>query len=319
VKQGARIGEMVLPAAADSRPQETRARVAFVSDLHLFSSRCDYDRHAAAVRRAIETADICVWGGDLFDFCWSQVGDLQRSRDRAIEWLEQWRTEFPEKVFLYLNGNHDAQQAFQDDLKAWAASVNRDWDGHLTTGEDRLPSRLIAHPGSVHVGWDAIRLADTVLVHGDVIVGGGSAAALATYRSRWEHGPKAEHGTKGVKGELAAQESARLFAGHGPATHRRPANGKLRNGLYDAAVASRLHLAAAGVAHRRRNVCLRLLRWIRDQPGWLHQDVARVVFGHTHRRMQGVEVGGTLFFNAGAAVRHVAFDPVVFTVQHRHD
>lgn len=311
---------MIIPSAPDDSggDRSSSASVAFVSDLHLFSSRCDYDRHAAAVGRAIEGSDICVWGGDLFDFCWSQVGDLERSRRQAVEWLEHWRKRFPDKVFVYLNGNHDAQEAFQEDLRNWASRANPHAGESLVVGGDGSPDRLVARPGSVHVGWDAIRLADTVLVHGDVIVGGGSAEALATYRSRWEHGPKAEHGVKGVKGERAAQESARRFAGSGPALRREPANGKLRNGLYDAAVATRLHLAAAGVAHRRRNVCLRLLRWIRDQPGWLHQDVGRVVFGHTHRRMHGVEVGGTLFFNGGAAVRHVPFDPVVITVGQHH-
>src|SRR6056297_1750871 len=49
--------------------------IAFISDLHLLSSRHDYARHAASVRRAIESCDVCIWGGDLFDFHWSCEGD----------------------------------------------------------------------------------------------------------------------------------------------------------------------------------------------------------------------------------------------------
>lgn len=272
-----RLAELRTALASDA-DQPNRRLIAFVSDLHLFSSRCHYQRHEAAVRRCIEAADICVWGGDLFDFCWSQIGDGRQSRAAAIDWLETWRAEFPDKSFVYLTGNHDAQPTFAEALQQWAKP-------HSGAGliDDRF---LDITPGSVHVGWDAVRWGDILLVHGDVIEGGNHPASLATYRNRWSH------------------ESRKSTAPM-----------RVRNGIYDAAVAARLHLAAAGVAHRRRASCLRLLRWARNQPEWLHRDLDRIVFGHTHRRLDGVRVAGVQFFNGGAAVRHVGFSPVLLRDQ----
>lgn len=267
-------------------------QLAFISDLHLFSSRCHIERHEAAIRRAIEASDVCVWGGDLFDFCWSRLGDGNVSRTAAIEWLEAWRAEFPSKVFIYLNGNHDAQASFRQSLRDWAQPYQQDDTSptipdsrSLLQGSEQPAARvqLRLQPGAVHVDWDAIRLADLLMVHGDVIEGGGHSAGLARYRNRWAH-----------------------------ESDKSPAN--LKNGFYDAAVTARLHLAAAGVAHRRRSTCLRLLHWARQQPTWLHHDLQRVVFGHTHRCLDGVHVAGIDFYNGGAAVKHVKFEPVVLSV-----
>ncbi|KLU04944.1 hypothetical protein RISK_003212 [Rhodopirellula islandica] len=267
-------------------------QLAFISDLHLFSSRCHIERHEATIRRAIEASNVCVWGGDLFDFCWSRLGDGDVSRNAAIEWLEAWRAEFPDKVFIYLNGNHDAQASFRQSLREWALPYQQESDPPSVSDPGGLGSdsteaaarvRLRLQPGAVHVDWDAVRLADLLMVHGDVIEGGGHAAGLAHYRNRWAH-----------------------------ESDKSPAN--LKNGFYDAAVSARLHLAAAGVAHRRRSTCLRLLHWARQQPTWLHHDVQRVVFGHTHRCLRGVHVAGIDFYNGGAAVKHVKFEPVVLSV-----
>ena len=251
----------------------------FISDLHLLSSRCHYARHAEAVRRAVEEADVCVWGGDLFDFCWSCQGDGPTSRRIAIEWLQRWRDEFPEKTFVYLTGNHDAQPEFQVALSNMFGST------HIKHSPSSPPS-LAIQPSAMHVGLDAIRIGDCLMVHGDVIEAGGIASELPAYRGRWQH--------------------ERTGIAHPP---------KVRNGLYNAAVGARLHLATAGIAHRRKNVCMRLLRWIRSQPDWVGHDVRRIVFGHTHRRLSGVRIAGYEFFNTGAAVKHVPFEPVVLQIQ----
>ncbi|MCM2373027.1 metallophosphoesterase [Aporhodopirellula aestuarii] len=249
---------------------------AFISDLHLLSSRCNYSHHSGAVRNAIEAADVCVWGGDLFDFCWSCEGDGPTSRQIALDWLESWREEFPEKRFVYLTGNHDAQPEFQRILAEWARPHRPAKDTDMQDHE------LALHDGAVYVGLDAIRIGDCLMVHGDVIEGGGSIDGLGRYRSRWHH--------------------------ERTGIHQPPA---IRNHLYNAAVTARLHLATAGMAHRRKNVCMRLLHWIRCQPDWLGHGVRRIVFGHTHRRLGGVRIAGYEFYNTGAAVRHVPFEPVV--------
>ncbi|WP_236625046.1 metallophosphoesterase [Rhodopirellula sp. SWK7] len=272
---------------------------AFISDLHLLSARSNYSQHMRSVRRAVEAADVCVWGGDLFDFCWSCEGDGPTSRRIAVDWLEAWREEFPEKRFVYLTGNHDAQPRFQQSLADWAAPHQRPSAKPNLTGESSptgepglagdqstaaiTASRELAlYEGAVYVGLDAIRVGDCLMVHGDVIEGGGSHAGLGRYRSRWHH--------------------------ERTGIHEPPA---IRNHLYNAAVTARLHLATAGVAHRRKRVCMRLLHWIRSQPDWLGSGVQRIVFGHTHRRMGGFRIAGYEFYNAGAAVKHVPFEPIV--------
>lgn len=266
---------------SDSGSPDRKHTVAFISDLHLLSSRSNYAHHEAAVRRAVEAAEVCVWGGDLFDFCWSCEGDGPRSRRIAIEWLEQWRVEFPEKTFVYLTGNHDAQPEFREALAEWAGGP------HTHPLADNANRELAIRPQAVHVGLDAIRLGDCLMVHGDVIeVGGSDTDGLLRYRSRWQH------------------ERSGI--------HRPPL---IRNGLYNAAVSARLHLATAGVAHRRKSVCMRLLHWIRSQPDWVGEGVQRIVFGHTHRRLNGIRIADYEFYNTGAAVKHVPFHPVVLDVE----
>ncbi|TWT74253.1 metallophosphoesterase [Allorhodopirellula solitaria] len=250
--------------------------VAFISDLHLLSSRCSYPDHRLAIRQAIESADLCVWGGDLFDFCWSCRGDGPTSRRLAIEWLDDWKREFPEKTFVYLTGNHDAQPEFQAALADWAGNAQRAYPI-----AQKQPT-LAIEPSAVYVGLDAIRIGNCLLVHGDVIEAGGVHAGLADYRSRWQH--------------------ERTGKPQPPA---------IRNGLYNVAVNARLHLATAGVAHRRKNVCLRLLHWMHRQPDWVGEGVHRIAFGHTHRRLSGIRIAGYEFYNGGATVKHVPFAPIV--------
>ncbi|MFG0286549.1 MAG: metallophosphoesterase [Rhodopirellula sp. JB044] len=277
------LATLVRPGSGNAKRQLT---VAFVSDLHLLSSRSNYGEHHGVVRKAVEAADVCVWGGDLFDFCWSCEGDGPTSRRIAVDWLEAWREEFPEKSFVYLTGNHDAQPEFQAALAQWAAPYRsplsavaaQQYSASQPIGTHELPLQ----PGSVHVGLDALRVGNCLMVHGDVIEGGGSHAGLGRYRSRWHH------------------ERTDI--------HEPPA---IRNHLYNAAVSARLHLATAGAVHRRKRVCMRLLRWVRQQPEWLGDGIEQIVFGHTHRRLRGVRIAGYEFYNAGAAVKHVPFEPVV--------
>jgi UDP-2,3-diacylglucosamine pyrophosphatase LpxH len=48
-------------------------RLTFISDLHLFSNRCNASEHVDLMARAIDESELCVWGGDLFDFRWSRL------------------------------------------------------------------------------------------------------------------------------------------------------------------------------------------------------------------------------------------------------
>lgn len=230
-------------------------RLTFISDLHLFSNRCNASEHADLITRSIDQADLCVWGGDLFDFRWSRIRSENASVERAIEWLEDWYHRFPTKSFIYLDGNHDAHTPFRQALSSWAKQHDR-----------------------FDCGLDCVRVDDTLLLHGDVIEGKGNLDAFVDYRGRWENKPVASN---------------------------------VASSVYDVAVAARVHKAAAMAAHRRRATCIRLLRWMHQQPADSTEGIRRIVFGHTHRRIDGYRVGGVEFFNGGATIRHVPFAPVI--------
>ena len=123
---------------------------------------------------------------------------------------------------------------------------------------------------------DWIAIGDVVATHGDVIEGGGGEDGWRRYRRAWRD-------------------------------HDRP--GAWRHPIYDAAVAARLHRAAAMTYHRRGTTLRRLDRWVDTLPGG--GAIRRVVFGHTHRRLIEHRRGGRTYDNPGAAVRHVRFTPVV--------
>jgi UDP-2,3-diacylglucosamine pyrophosphatase LpxH len=227
-------------------------RLVFISDLHLQSSRSCAEQHRELIAKSISAVDMCVWGGDLFDFRWSRYGET--AIDHAIDWLETWYQQFPHVQFVFLTGNHDAHAPFAEALSAY--SMDRD---------------------RFHADLECLRVGDTLLLHGDVIEGDGSTEAFLKYRSDWEGKPVA---------------------------------GSAANRAYDIAIAARLHRAAAMAAHRKRSTSIRLLRWLSHQPEALSDGVERIVFGHTHRRIDGESVGGVTFYNGGAAIRHLPFHPV---------
>ncbi|QDT05285.1 UDP-2,3-diacylglucosamine hydrolase [Rubripirellula lacrimiformis] len=233
-------------------------KVSFVSDLHWLSSRSIADQYSDSIRHAIKQADLCVWGGDLFDFRWSRLENEESSIQEALDWLERWYVAFPEKRFVYLNGNHDAHTKFQDRLIQWAESRNR-----------------------FTAGIECLRVAQTLWLHGDVIEGGGTSQGFEDYRRLWRHKPVAN---------------------------------KFHSGLYDAAIAIRLHGAASWTVHREKATCLRVAKWLAEQPVEKTAGIKRIVFGHTHRRIDGACIDEIEFHNGGAAIKHVPFSPITVDV-----
>ena len=190
----------------------------------------------------------------------SRLRDESATIDRAIGWLEEWYEQFPSHRFVFLDGNHDAHATFSAELAAWSGERDR-----------------------FRCGLDCLRVEDTLLLHGDVIEGGGTPDAFADYRDRWSDRPQAS---------------------------------SMASGVYDLAVATRVHRAAAIAVHRKRSTCLRLMRWMHRQDPGAIDGVRRVVFGHTHRRIDGYRVQGVEFFNGGAAIRYVPFAPVTLPLRH---
>jgi len=236
-------------------PDDSVKSLCFVSDLHLFSDRCNWNEHQHTVQQVIEASDLVIWGGDLFDFRWSRLGSEKHSIRESFGWLERWLRLFPSKTYLYLDGNHDAHLPFRRELQRW--------------GDDQK---------NFHCGYDCLRIGNTLFTHGDVIEGRGNLQSFRDYRARWEN--------RSTASSLASR-------------------------AYDLAVAVRAHQAAALAVNRRRSTCLRLLHWMNQQPSEQVAGIQRIVFGHTHRRIDAYEVAGIRFYNGGAAIRHVPFCPVV--------
>lgn len=234
--------------------EQTPRSATFISDLHLFSSRSDVDRHRDLIRRSIEESEMCVWGGDLFDFRWTRLACASTTVQQATEWLNDWLEQYPSIPFIFLRGNHDAHASFARALETLAAQHDH-----------------------FYAGLDALRVSDALMLHGDLIEGEGTRASLALYRESWE---------------------------------RRRIAGAMQNRAYDAIVAARLHTAAASAAHRHKVTCRRLWKSVDSELGDEISGVRRVIFGHTHRQIEGLKCGDIEFYNGGAAIRHVKFAPV---------
>jgi UDP-2,3-diacylglucosamine pyrophosphatase LpxH len=172
-------------------------RLAFISDLHLFSTRCNASEHHDLIARSIDEADLCVWGGDLFDFRWSRLRNETESVARALDWLDQWYTRFPATQFVFLDGNHDAHLVFSRALADWAGERAR-----------------------FECGLDCVRIDDTLLLHGDVIEGNGRDDAFADYRGRWQNKRVASQMASNIYDMAIA---ARVHRAAAMAAHRRRA------------------------------------------------------------------------------------------------
>lgn len=118
----------------------------FLSDLHLFASRSSADEIASAIHAAALESRTLVLGGDIFDFRWSRWKDQARSIHESMRWLERLLDVNSDCKIHYLLGNHDASQAFVQELMQLSQShTNLAWHPHV------------------------LRLQDCVFLHGDVI------------------------------------------------------------------------------------------------------------------------------------------------------
>lgn len=116
------------------------------------------------IRAAAENAHTFVWGGDIFDFQWSTIGDLEATADAAHDWLTEFIQTYDDCQFHYVLGNHDCHPTFVRRLAALAdRSANLTW-----------------HPYIADFG-------DTICLHGDVADHLTTQAQLESKRSRWGH------------------------------------------------------------------------------------------------------------------------------------
>ncbi len=132
----------------------------FLSDLHLFSRRSVGQRHWDQSKDLITSASSIVLGGDMFDFRWSQLGNLQVTLDAASDWLEKAIALNPTASWSYLLGNHDSHPQMQLMLLA----LGRRYPNFFWS-----PTHL--------------RIGRNVFLHGDVVDGMRTVGGLDQYRA----------------------------------------------------------------------------------------------------------------------------------------
>jgi UDP-2,3-diacylglucosamine hydrolase len=170
---------------AEQSPQ----RVTFLADLHLFSARSTADQHENSMVTMARESEMVVFGGDLFDFRWSRIGNARQTANSAVHWLERFMNRVGKREFLYLYGNHDGDEELRQALRALQ---NRD-------------SRF-------SVAGDLLRVGDTAFLHGDVIEGRGCSIAFQEYRERWAEKRQASHAQSRAYDAAVALRVHRLAA-----------------------------------------------------------------------------------------------------------
>jgi UDP-2,3-diacylglucosamine hydrolase len=157
-------GTAILNFAMSTGNGHHTSRVAVVSDLHLFARRSQGNACLESLRRELASVQTLVLNGDIFDFRWSTVGDLDMSVSAAIAWLRDLSGKFPDCQFHYVLGNHDCLAGFKERLAALSVSAPRlRWHEH------------------------ALRLDSVLFLHGDCADRPMDASGFCRYRARWEN------------------------------------------------------------------------------------------------------------------------------------
>ena len=134
---------------ANGQPDTRRGIV--VSDLHLFARRSRGTTRFASIRDRLNSAEVLVLNGDIFDFRWSTLGEHKRTLPAAVNWLRRLADDFPECQVHFVVGNHDCTAAFLNELSSLARSLPRfQWHEHLL----RLGPSLFFHGDCAHRRMD---------------------------------------------------------------------------------------------------------------------------------------------------------------------
>jgi UDP-2,3-diacylglucosamine pyrophosphatase LpxH len=145
------------------------ASVCFVSDLHLFARRSTAEYHVDDIVAVANGSDICVLGGDIFDFRWSTLPSEEATAEAAVQWLREFNEKTNACTVHFLMGNHDDHPLL---LK------------HLPELERQAET----------FEWSRFfyRLGNTVFLHGDVADRTMTAACLEKQRQQFHHGRRSE-------------------------------------------------------------------------------------------------------------------------------
>ena len=135
----------------------------FVADLHMFSRRSQEQRYLHAVSEAATQARLFVLGGDIFDFRWSTLDDVEETVKQGAAWLGALIEQNPSCQFHYVFGNHD-------------------YNTLLMLRSEEFTQRYD------NFSWHRyyLRIGDKLFLHGDVADRRMDHAALVARREKWE-------------------------------------------------------------------------------------------------------------------------------------
>jgi UDP-2,3-diacylglucosamine pyrophosphatase LpxH len=91
-----------------------------ISDLHLFSCRSRAEELLEGMKEVLATADLLVLNGDVFDFRWSTLPDMDASIAAALSWMNEMAERREGRPTHYLLGNHDCVTGFTEKLSGLA-------------------------------------------------------------------------------------------------------------------------------------------------------------------------------------------------------
>ena len=136
------------------------------SDLHLFSPRSCAEDYLELLHEELQSSEVAVLNGDIFDFRWSRHSDHQATLDAATDWLTTLCQTHPHCQFHYILGNHDCLTFFVAALDELASiHPNFQW-----------------HEMSLHLGRN-------LFLHGDCTHRKMTPESFARYREAWsDHG-----------------------------------------------------------------------------------------------------------------------------------
>lgn len=137
-------------------------KVCFLSDLHLFCDRSVAHSYFDEINRCVLNSDVCILGGDIFDFKWSRFDSIETAVEKARDWLLKLMASNSNCDFHYLLGNHDCFTPF-------VIRLSKLVDRH---------ENLAMHPHTFRMG-------DAIFLHGDVIDCGGTQSNLEICRKKW--------------------------------------------------------------------------------------------------------------------------------------
>ena len=139
-------------------------RICFVADLHLFARRSRADKYYDQIIHAAADSDICVLGGDIFDFRWSVYPTEDETAHAAVEWLREFDRATHHTQVHFLLGNHDDHPELLERLPFLEQELKTfEWNRYF------------------------YRLGDTLFLHGDVADRTMTAACLQSQREQFSH------------------------------------------------------------------------------------------------------------------------------------